>query len=136
MATIKIKNGQGVWHEITTIRGPKGNDFALSYTNVNAVTDTYECDLAGESAVNFALSIADTNAKAITFVNLPAGRAEVFLEITTSAEPGAITWTLNGGNVAWSTGSAPIMVTDKVYRILFFTSDGGATWDVFPSVGM
>lgn len=135
MAVIKYKSGE-TFVDIPTIRGAKGNDYALSYTNVNAVTDTYECDLDGSSAVNFALAIADTNPKVITFVNLPVGRAEVFLEIVTSAVA-SVTWTLNSGStLAWSTGSAPTFVSERTYRILFLTSDSGATWDGFPSVGV
>jgi hypothetical protein len=135
MAVIKYKSGE-TFVDIPTIRGAKGNDYALSYTNVNVVTDTYECDLEGSSAVNFALAIADTNPKVITFVNLPVGRAEVFLEIVTSAVA-SVTWTLNGGStLAWSTGIAPTLASGKTYRVLFMTSDSGATWDAFASAGI
>lgn len=129
MSVLKIWNGSA-WVQIDTIKGDKGEDFALTYSDVNAVTDTYECDLEGSSAVNFALAIADTNPKVITFVNLPVGRAEVFLEIVTSAVA-SVTWTLNGGTVTWSTGSAPALATGKTYRFMFFTSDSGTTWQAF-----
>ena len=114
-------------------------DALADYTPVSgsgAGDDTYACNIANKKAINFSFTIADVNAKEITFTNEPAGRCEVFLEITTSAAPGAITWTLNGGTVTWSTGSAPVLATGKTYRFMFFTSDSGTTWDVFASVGV
>lgn len=147
MSVLKIWNGSE-WIQVDSIKGEQGpppsqevvdnsiQDALADYVAVSDVTDAFACDVASKKAVNFAFTIADTDAKEITFANVPTGRCEVFLEITTSAEPGAITWTLNGGSVAWSTGSAPVMVTGKVYRILFFTSDGGTNWDAFASVGL
>lgn len=122
---------------------------AENYTNINSGgiltylpvvgsgtgSDTFACDVDGNREVNFSFTIADTDAKTITFVNIPAGRCEIFLEITTSAVA-SIIWTLNGGSLTWSKGAAPSIASGKIYRILFFTNDGGATWDAFTSVGI
>jgi hypothetical protein len=98
--------------------------------------DTYACDILSAKVKNFAMTIADTDAKTITFSNVPTGRCEVFLEITTSAV-GSVTWTLNSGSsVAWASGSAPTLASGKVYRILFLSSDNGTTWDAFASPGV
>ena len=98
--------------------------------------DTYACDVAGSKSKNFALTIADTDAKTVTLSNVPSGRCEVFLEITTSAAASVI-WTLNSGSsLAWAAGSAPTIAANKVYRILLLTSDNGATWDGFASAGV
>lgn len=96
--------------------------------------DTYACDVATANVKNFAITIADTDAKVVTLANVPA-RCEVFLEITTSAV-GSVTWTLDGGTVAWASGSAPTIASGKIYRILFLTNDGGTTWDGFASAGV
>ena len=111
-------------------------DALADYVAVSDVAGDFTCDIDGKKAINFAFTIADTDAKEVIFTNEPTGRCEVFLEITTSAAPGAITWTLDGGSVAWSTGSAPTMVTGKTYRIAFLTSDSGTNWDAFASVGV
>ena len=113
-------------------------DALADYTTVagsGAGSDTYACDVNDLKAVNFALTIAGTDAKVITFSNVPTGRCEVFLEITTSAV-GSVTWTLDGGTLAWANGSAPTLATGKIYRILFITNDSGATWDAYASWGV
>lgn len=112
-------------------------DVLIDYTAVagsGAGDDTFSCDIGGEKAVNFSFTIADTDAKAITFSNVPAGRCEVFLEVTASATA-AVTWTLNGGALAWA-GGAPVLTAPKTYRILFITNDSGATWDAYASMGV
>lgn len=99
--------------------------------------DTYACDVANAKVKNFALTIADTDAKVVTLANVPA-RCEVFLEITTTAAA-AVTWTLNSSSsLTWGTngGAAPTIAANKLYRILFFTNDSGATWDGFASAGV
>jgi hypothetical protein len=100
--------------------------------------DTYACDVANAKVKNFAFSIADTDAKTVTLSNVPTGRCEVFMEITTTAAA-SVTWTLNSGSsLTWgsNSGSAPTIAANKKYRILFFTDDSGATWDGFASVGV
>jgi len=112
---------------------------ALDYTNVNgsgAGSDTYACDIGSAKIKRFSFTIADTDAKVVTFSNVPTGRCEVELEITTSAV-GSVTWTLNSGSsLAWANGAAPTLASGKVYRIAFYTSDSGATWDAYPAVGV
>lgn len=98
--------------------------------------DTYACNVSLAKVKNFSVSIADTDAKTVTLTNVPTGRCEVFMEITTTAAA-AVTWTLNSGSsLAWSGGSAPTIAANKVYRILFLTNDNGATWDGFASAGV
>ena len=110
----------------------------LDYTAVNgsgAGSDTYACDIGSAKIKRFSFTIADTDAKVVTFSNVPTGRCEVELEITTSAV-GSVTWTLNSGSsLAWA-GSAPTLESGKTYRIHFYTSDNGVTWDGYPSTGV
>ena len=115
------------------------NDTLADYVTVagsGTGNDTYACDITNAKVKNFAIAIADTDAKVVTLINVPTGRCEVFLEITTSAAA-SVTWTLNtDSTLAWSTGSAPTLASGKVYRILLLTSDNGATWDGFTSAGV
>jgi type II secretory pathway component HofQ len=105
-------------------------------TGSGAGSSTYACDVGSAKTKNFSLTIDTSDAKAVTLSNVPTGRCEVFLEITTSAAA-SVTWTLNvDSTLAWSTGSAPTLASGKVYRILLLTSDSGATWDGFASVGV
>lgn len=98
--------------------------------------DTYACDVASAKVKNFALTIADTDAKVITLSNVPTGRCELTLEITTSAAA-SVTWTLkSGSSLAWSGGSAPTLASGKEYIIFLKTKDNGATWDGYASVGV
>lgn len=97
--------------------------------------DTYTCNIAGAREKNFALAIADTDAKVIVLSNVPAGRCEVFLEITASATA-AVTWTLNGGTVAWMLSIAPVLTAGYIHRIMLITNDGGATWDGYSLGGV
>jgi hypothetical protein len=119
---------------ITTV-----TDTLLDYTPVagsGAGSDTFACDVGSAKIKRFSLTIADTDAKVITFSNVPAGRCEVELEITTSAV-GSVTWTLNSGSsLAWVNGAAPTLASGKVYLIQFRTSDNGATWDAAASWGV
>lgn len=114
----------------------KGAGGSLAYVDVADVSDAFACDVDSQAEVRFALVIADTDAKVVTFSNVPTGRCEVELEITTSAV-GSVTWTLNeGSSLAWVNGAAPTLASGKVYRIVFYTSDNGATWDAYPAVGV
>lgn len=111
----------------------------LDYTPVagsGAGSDTYACDIGSAKIKRFSFTIADTDAKFVTFSNVPTGRCEVELEITTSAV-GSVTWTLNSGStLAWANAAAPTLASGKIYRIQFFTNDSGATWDGFASWGV
>lgn len=114
-------------------------DALVDATTVNgsgAGDDTFACDIARKKYINFALTIADTDAKVVTFSNVPTGRCEVELEITTSAVA-SVTWTLNSDStLAWSGGFAPTFESGKVYLIGFRTSDSGATWDGYATAGV
>jgi hypothetical protein len=111
----------------------------LDYTAVNGSgtgSDTYACDIGSAKIKRFNFTIADTDAKFVTFSNVPTGRCEVELEITTSAV-GSVTWTLNSGStLAWANAAAPTLASGKIYRIQFFTNDSGSTWDGFASWGV
>ena len=111
----------------------------LDYTPVAGSgdgSDTYACNIGSAKVKRFSLTIADTDAKVITFSNVPTGRCEVELEITTSAV-GSVTWTLNSGStLAWVNGAAPTLASGKVYLIQFRTSDNGVTWDGYASWGV
>jgi hypothetical protein len=110
----------------------------LDYTAVNgsgAGSDTYACDIGSAKIKRFSLTIADTDAKFVTFSNVPTGRCEVELEITTSAEA-SVTWTLNSGTINWQGRSAPILPDGMIHRIKFLTSDSGTTWQAYVSAGI
>jgi hypothetical protein len=110
----------------------------LNYTPVagsGAGSDTYACDVGSAKVKRFSLTIADTDAKIVTFSNVPAGRCEVELEITTSAV-GSVTWTINGGTINWIGRSAPLLPDGMIHRIKFITSDSGTTWQGYVSAGV
>ena len=110
----------------------------LDYTAVagsGAGSDTYACDIGSAKVKRFSLTIADTDAKVVTFSNVPTGRCEVELEITTSAV-GSVTWTINGGTINWMGRSAPLLPNGMIHRIKFITSDSGSTWQGYVSAGV
>jgi len=111
----------------------------LDYTAVAGSgegSDTYACNIGSAKVKRFSLTIADTDAKVITFSNVPTGRCEVEIEITTSAV-GSVTWTLNSdSSLAWANGAAPTLASGKVYLIQFRTKDNGVTWDGYASWGV
>ena len=115
--------------------GLTGAGYSVDYVTVSDVSNAFNCNLNSESAKNFALAITNTTAKTITFTNVPTGRSEIFLEIVTTAAPGAIAWTLKSGStLKWATGSAPALDDGKVYRFMFYTSNGGSAWQGYVSV--
>jgi hypothetical protein len=110
----------------------------FNYTPVagsGAGSDTYACDIGSAKVKRFSLTIADTDAKDVTFSNVPTGRCEVELEITTSAV-GSVTWTLNGGTVNWQGRSAPVLPSGLTHNLKFITSNSGTSWQAFVSAGI
>jgi hypothetical protein len=91
-------------------------------------SDVYPIDMASRQYKNIRIATADADAKEVTVSNVPAGDAELFIELTYT-NAAAITWTLKAAStVTWLTGSAPTLTAGKVYYIAALTSDGGATW--------
>lgn len=95
--------------------------------------DTYACDVAGAKAKNFALAIADTDTKIITLTNMPTGRCEVALEITTTAAA-TVTWTLNGGTVLGSPATS--LAANKTFDVTIIKKAGETTLRVYVSAGV
>jgi hypothetical protein len=91
-------------------------------------SDVYPIDMASRQYKNIRIATADADAKEVTVSNVPAGDAELFIELTYT-NAAAITWTLKAGStVIWLTGAAPTLSAGKVYYIAALTSDGGTTW--------
>lgn len=113
-------------------------DYAMTtYTTVNLSTNTFICDIANKTMANFYISDNSATTRIVTFTNVPTGRCEVMIEYFANGQAGATTWTLNtGSSLAWSGDAAPTIIANKTYRIFFFTSDGGSTWDAFASAGV
>ena len=108
----------------------------LDYTPVTEAANAFACAIGSAKIKRFSFAIGDVAAKTVTFSGVPTGRCEVELEITTSAV-GSVTWTLNAGSsLAWVNGAAPTLASGKVYLILLRTSDSGATWDGYASLGV
>lgn len=103
------------------------------YVAVEEVSDTFTCDAS--AARNFTFTIADTDAKVVVLSNTPTVRCEVMLEITTTAA-GTVTWTLNGGTVAWAGGSEPTLEADKTYNILLIKKAGETSIRAYASDGV
>lgn len=100
-----------------------------------AGSDTYACDVGNAHVKNHEISIADTDAKVVTLSNVPAGRCDVFLDVITTAAA-SVTWTLNGeSTLKWVMGSAPTLLANKLYPILFRTRDGGVNWLGYVGMG-
>ncbi len=115
----------------------EGTDYiGVGYTAVSDSSNVFACDVGSKRAKSFAFTVADTTAKTITFSNVPAGRCEVFLEITVTATA-AMTWTLNSGTVNWNNGDTePALNSGYIYRIMLITNDGGSTWDAYAAEGI
>lgn len=93
---------------------------ANDLVNVNPVTEssnTYACDLAKKHAINFSFSITNTNAKTVTFSNVPYGVCDCIVTIKATATA-PVTWTLDGRTLVWPAG-APTLTSGYTYEILF-----------------
>lgn len=108
---------------------------SIDFTRITGVSDIYTCNCSGYPSKRFNMTFTGTVATVI-FSNLPAGRSEILLEMTTTSAT-TMSWTLNGGTLSWA-GGTPIssLAAGKTYRFLFVTTDGGATWGAYPSAGV
>lgn len=105
----------------------------VDYIPVTESGDAFACDVAGASNKNFSFTIADTDAKTITLTNMPTGRCEVMLEITTSAAA-TVVWTLNGGTVKGSPATS--LASGKTFEVLIIKKDGETDLRVYVSAGV
>jgi hypothetical protein len=91
-------------------------------------SDVYPIDMANRTIKNVRITTADADAKEVTVLNVPAGDAEIFLELTYT-NAAAITWTLSvGSTLIWLTGFEPTLVAGKTYRMAFFRKSGTTVW--------
>ena len=101
-----------------------------SFVDVVAVDDIYNIDLENATNKKIAIETEDEVSKEISLSNVPT-RCQLFLELTYTNEC-AITW-FDGVN--WLSGFAPTLYEGKTYVIVFFTNDGGVTWNASTPVG-
>jgi hypothetical protein len=97
-------------------------------TVVDNGSNVYPVDMQNAGIKNVKITTADAIAKAVTAVNVPAGDIELFIELTYT-NAAAITWTMSAGStLVWLSGSAPVLVAGKTYRIAFFRKAGTTVW--------
>jgi hypothetical protein len=92
------------------------------YVTVPATNNTFTIDFANRAIKNVKMVTADAIAKTVALSNAPSGDCELFIELTYT-NAAAITWF---ANIVWLSGSAPVLVAGKVYRLSFYKS--GANW--------
>ena len=93
---------------------------ASDFEDVNPVTENtnaFACDFARKHTKNFSFSITNTNAKTVTFSNVPYGTCDSIVIIKATATA-SVTWTLDGRTLVWPAG-APTLTTGYTYEILF-----------------
>ena len=92
-------------------------------TSISDVSNTYTLNLNSIKNKNFAISIGDTTAKTIAFSNIPSG----FVQFTCKVDFDNVADITYPTSVVWQDDLEPIMEEDKIYWLLFVTSDGGTT---------
>ena len=95
-----------------------------AYDEVAAVDDEFAIDFEGLPFKNVIMEIEDTDGKEVTVDNVPT-ICELFIVLKVTEEV-AVTW-FDG--IDWlTTGTAPVLEEGKIYRMAFFTMDGGTNW--------
>lgn len=93
---------------------------ASDFEDVNRVTESsnaFACDFLRKHTKNFSFSITNTNAKTVTFSNVPYGTCDSVITIKATATA-SVTWTLDGRTLVWPAG-APTLTAGYTYDILF-----------------
>jgi hypothetical protein len=103
---------------VLTAKVCAANDTTL---NISVADGTCVGITAAESSAN--TTVGGAVAKSFAFTNSPNARGHMVVEIDYVGNP-AITWP---DNVSWQS-EAPVFTAGKVYKLEFFTRDGGATW--------
>lgn len=94
-----------------------------AYTAVADVSDAFTINVANKASLNVSMAVADTDAKTVAVLNVPA-RTSILIELTyTSA--GAITWF---SGIKWDTGAVPVFTAGKLYYVSLLTSNAGTDW--------
>ena len=96
----------------TFTQGPYGTTVAMAAADV---------DLSAGDVFTVTISAAT----ALTFSNVPAGKAATFNLIITNGGAATVTWPTS---VKWASGTAPTLTASGVDVLTFLTPDGGVTW--------
>jgi ethanolamine utilization microcompartment shell protein EutL len=104
------------------------SDMLVYVTVEDNGSDVYPIDMANRQIKNIRITTADADPKEVTVSNVPAGDAEIFLELTYT-NAAAIAYTMSAGStLIWLTGSEPALVAGKTYRMAFFRKTGTTVW--------
>jgi|GEM_PF-6634470 hypothetical protein len=109
--------------EIAAIKTDIESDL-VALSMIPAVSNIYTIDFSNRNSINIGIAISDIVAKTIVVINVPP-RTEMYLELVYSYAS-AITWFFPSS--AWQNGIVPNLVVGKTYRMAFFTSNGGVSW--------
>lgn len=106
-------------------KGDTGDVEDISFTTVEAITNTYTLDLT--SQLNFAIETGDTVAKTIVFSNVPS-TAGLLLSMSVKVKYTNAAAISYPASVTWLNSLIPTYTAGKSTVLMFLSYDNGTTW--------